>query len=286
MEVSDKAKALLKGAYDLHIHPIPSHVERLMDDNEILLDAEKAGMDGVLLKNHYEPTGARAVMANRTHPECRARAYGAAALNWPLGGLNPMAAASALRMGAKILFMPTRDAANCLLYGDMPGDFFKREGISVLDSVGRLKPEIYAIFDVVKEYDALLATGHISPKEAEILCEEGRRYGVPMILTHPEWERTVVSAEMQVKLAQIGVYIEKCWYNIAEGNCTAKEMAEHIRAVGAEHCFLSTDRGQAGKETPAEGMARFVQTLLDEGFSEKEIHMMAHEVPAKMLGMS
>ena len=106
----------------------------------------------------------RQVLANRTHPECRARAYGAAVLNWPLGGLNPMAAASALRMGAKILFMPTRDAANCLLYGDMPGDFFKRQGISVLDPSGRLRPEIYEIFDLVKEYGALLATGHISTK--------------------------------------------------------------------------------------------------------------------------
>ena len=138
---------------------------------------------------------------------------------------------------------------------------------------------------MVKEYGALLATGHISPRESEIHCEEGRRNGVPKILTHPEWERTVVPAEMQAKLAQTGVYIEKCWYNIAEGNCTAKEMTEHIRAVGTEHCFLSTDRGQAGKETPAEGMARFIQTLLNEGFSEKEIHRMAHEVPSKMLGM-
>ena len=106
-----------------------------------------------------------------------------------------------------------------------------------------------------------------------------------MILTHPEWERTVVPVEVQVRLAQAGVYIEKCWYNIAEGNCTAGEMAKHIRAVGTEHCFLSTDRGQAGKETPAEGMARFMQTLLEEGFTEKEIHRMAHEVPAKMLGV-
>ena len=284
MDSLDKAKNILKGGYDLHIHPFPSHVKRLMDDNAVLLDANSAGMDGVLFKNHYETTGARAIMANRSHPEYRAKAYGAAVLNWPLGGLNPIAAASALRMGARILFMPTRDAANCLLHGDMPGDFFQREGINILDPVGRLKPEVYAIFDLVKEYQALLATGHISPLESELLCVEACQFGVPMILTHPEWERTIVPVETQAKLAHLGVYIEKCWYNIAEGNCTAREMADHIRAVGVEHCFLSTDRGQSGRETPVEGMLRFIQALLGEEFTEQEIRIMVHEVPAKMLG--
>lgn len=82
-------------------------------------------MAGVLLKNHYEPTGARAILANRRGEGFRAKAYGAAVLNWPLGGLNPYAVHSALKMGAHVIFMPTRDAANCLFHGDMPGDFFR-----------------------------------------------------------------------------------------------------------------------------------------------------------------
>ena len=129
-----ESSELLHGAYDLHIHPAPSHFPRLMDDFEILEDAEKAGMSGVLLKNHYETTGARAIIANLHHKGFAARAYGAAVLNWPLGGLNPYAAVSALKMGAKIIFLPTRDAENSLKYGDMPGDFFQREGIRILDS--------------------------------------------------------------------------------------------------------------------------------------------------------
>lgn len=65
MSSLDQARALLQGSYDLHIHPIPSHVPRLLDDFEVLAQAEEAGMAGVLLKNHYEPTGARAILANR-----------------------------------------------------------------------------------------------------------------------------------------------------------------------------------------------------------------------------
>ena len=108
MSSLDQARALLQGSYDLHIHPIPSHVPRLLDDFEVLAQAEEAGMAGVLLKNHYEPTGARAILANRRGEGFRAKAYGAAVLNWPLGGLNPYAVHSALKMGAHVIF--------CLLY--------------------------------------------------------------------------------------------------------------------------------------------------------------------------
>ena len=177
MSSLDQARALLQGSYDLHIHPIPSHVPRLLDDLEVLAQAEEAGMAGVLLKNHYEPTGARAILANRRGEGFRAKAYGAAVLNWPLGGLNPYAVHSALKMGAHVIFMPTRDAANCLFHGDMPGDFFQREGISLLDKQRNLRREIYEIFEVVRSYRALLATGHISPLESVLLCREGRRMG-------------------------------------------------------------------------------------------------------------
>ena len=280
---ADRARALLQGGYDLHIHPIPSHVPRLLDDFEVLSQAEEAGMAGVLLKNHYEPTGARAILANRRGAGFRAKAYGAAALNWPLGGLNPYAAHSALQMGARVLFMPTRDAANCLLHGDMPGDFFKRPGISLLDERGNLRREIYEIFEVVRAHQALLATGHISPEESVLLCREGRRAGVRMVLTHPEWDRTTMDGDTQAELARLGVYVEKCWYNIAEGNCAAQAMADHIRTVGAEHCFLSTDRGQSGRETPVEGMLRFIETLLDCGISQPEIAQMLRATPGEMI---
>lgn len=280
---ADQARALLEGGYDLHIHPIPSHVPRLLDDFEVLSQAEETGMAGVLLKNHYEPTGARAILANRRGRNFHAKAYGAAALNWPLGGLNPYAVHSALQMGAQIIFMPTRDAANCLLHGDMPGDFFERKGISLLDKQGNLRREVYEIFEVIRDHNALLATGHISPQESVLVCQEGRRMGVRMILTHPEWDRTTIDRSAQAELARLGVYVEKCWYNIAEGNCTAQDMADHIRTVGPEHCFLSTDRGQSGRETPVEGMMRFIQTLLNCGIAQTDIVQMLQITPAEML---
>lgn len=284
-EFVTRAQPLLQGAYDLHMHAAPSPFNRLMDDFALVDKAGQAGMAGIMLKSHYESTAARAQLVNR-HGNSSAAAYGGIVLNWPAGGLNPYAVENALKRDAKIVWMPTRDAKNSLYAGNMPGDFFTREGITILDEEGALKPVVLEIMDIVKKYGAALATGHLSPKESVLLCREGVRRGVRMVLTHPEFDRTVIDAQTQKELAAAGVWVEKCWYNIAEGNCTAAEMAEHIRTAGVEHCFLSTDRGQGNREQPVEAMLRFISALLEQGISEQEIAVMVRDVPAKVLGLA
>lgn len=278
----NKTDELLYGAYDLHMHAAPSPFNRELDDQQLLREAGKAGMAGILLKSHYEPTIARAELANK-YVCSTAQAFGTVALNWPVGGINPYAAANALKRGARIIFMPTRDAANSLVFGNMPGDFFNRTGLTVFTENRELIPQAAEILDVVKEYDAVLATGHLSPEESLALCNAAIQNGTRTVLTHPEFTRTKIDARQQKKLAQNGVFIEKCWYNIAEGECSAEEMAQTIRAVGAEHCFMSTDRGQKGREHPVEAMKMFIKTLMDAGITEDEIFVMTHTVPEQIL---
>lgn len=284
MEADRSREGLLIGAYDLHMHAAPSPFQRACDDYELLAEAGRAGMAGILLKSHYEPTAVRAALANRRSASC-ATAYGGLALNWPVGGLNPFAVENALIRGARMIWMPTRDAANSLLAGDMPGDFFKREGLTILDAQGRLKAVVYEIFALVKRYDAALATGHLSPEEGRVLCEEGIRNGVRMVLTHPEFPRTLVSREGQAALARKGVVIEHCWFNLAEGNCSRAAMAGNIRAAGVEQCYLSTDRGQGNREHPVEALRRFILALQEEGFTEGELATMLRDVPRRVLGI-
>lgn len=281
-DAQQRCEVMLQGAYDLHIHPAPSPFGRALDDIQLLQAAGRAGMAGILLKSHYESTAARAELANR-YADSPATAYGALALNWPSGGLNPYAVHNALKRGAKIIFMPTRDAANSLLSGDMPGDFFRRPGLTILSEGGSLKPAVYEILDAVKQYGAVLATGHISPEESVLLCREGVRLGVRMILTHPEFTRTRISASVQKELADLGVYIEKCWYNIDEKECTPGEMASHIKTVGASRCYLTTDRGQRGRGLPAEALKHFLAALLQAGLSEQELFQMTHTVPKEIV---
>ena len=277
-----EAEALLRGGYDLHAHSFPSHVKRCVDDFELLEQADKSGMAGVVIKNHYESTAARAALVNKRGGYA-AHAYGGVVLNWPAGGLNPYAVESALKLGGSFVWLPTRDAANCLQFGDMPGDFFSRPGIEILDESGRLIPAFYEVLEVVKKYDAVLATGHVGIQEAIAVCREARRAGVLTVLTHPEWKRTVIPLQVQIELAGIGVIIEKNWANIDDGDCTAGQMAAHIRAVGAEHIFIATDRGQNWKEAPVEGMLRFIEVLLENGFTREEIHTMVCDVPGRLV---
>ncbi len=278
------AAELLKGAYDLHMHPSPSPFSRKMDDFELLKAAGMAGMAGIMLKSHYEPTAARADLANAHTASCT-KAYGGIVLNWPVGGLNPFAVRNALVRNCRIVWMPTRDAANSLLSGNMPGDFFDRKGISVLDDAGDVREEVKEILEIAKQHNAAVATGHISPEESIAVCREGIARNCRMVLTHPEFPRTKISGEVQKELADQGVYIEKCWYSIAEGNCTAEEMAANIRMAGPEHCFLCTDRGQHNREMPVEGMLKFLQVLHEQGFTEEELYLMTHIVSEKVLGI-
>ncbi len=61
------------------------------------------------------------------------------------------------------------------VFGNMEGDFFDRRGITILEQDGTLKECVYDIMDAIKEKDAFLATGHISPEESLILCgKDGR----------------------------------------------------------------------------------------------------------------
>lgn len=281
-KLEELADELLVGAYDLHIHSLPSVFPRKLDGFQLIQEADAAGMAGVMLKSHYESTALRAEFINR-YSGCRTKAYGGLVLNCPAGGLNVYAVINALKAGAKIIWMPTRDSENSLRFGNMDGDFFDRSGISILDERGHLQERVYDILDAVKEKGAFLATGHISPEESILLCREGRGRGVNMILTHPDFPRTLVDIDMQVELADLGVYIEKTWFNIALGGVSIKKTAEDIRRIGSGRVYIATDRGQKDMPSPTMEMKRFITGLLDEGVSEAQIRDLVQKVPERIV---
>ena len=151
LDANKKAEELLKGAYDLHVHSSPSVFPRELDGFQLIREADAAGMAGVMLKSHYESTALRAELINR-YSGCKAKAYGGLCLNCPAGGLNVYAVKNALRAGAKIVWMPTRDAKNSLVFGNMEGDFFDRRGITILEQDGTLKECVYDIMDANRTY--------------------------------------------------------------------------------------------------------------------------------------
>lgn len=273
----EKAMRLMEGAYDLHTHTAPDFFPRSLDDFELLRQADRYGMAGVMLKNHLDPTPARAILVNSMG--YKARAYGSAVLNLSVGGLNPIAAWKYLELGARIIWMPTIHARNQIEYSKIDANL-KHPGIRLLDEEGNLKPQVLEILDLIQEYGAAVATGHISIGESIAVCTAARERGIKTILTHPDWACTTIPIEIQKMLVQKGVLMEKLWFDVGLNLVTAGYMARTIRELGPENCFMATDRGQAGMEFPAEGLLRFIDAMMDEGLSFEEIHRMTHENPA------
>jgi hypothetical protein len=50
---------------------------------------------------------------------------------------------------------------------------------------------------------------------------------------------------------------------------------ENTRAVGPEHSVLSTDLGQVSNPPVEDGLALMVDRLLEAGFDEQDVHVMA-----------
>jgi hypothetical protein len=88
-------------------------------------------------------------------------------------------------------------------------------------------------------------------------------------------------------MAQKGAFIENAW-NVTSSpreKLDPMRIVEAIRAVGAEHCILSTDFGQTHNPAPVEGMRVMIATMLKCGINPREVELMVKINPAKLLNM-
>ena len=57
---TDRARELVRGAYDMHVHIAPDTVERRIDDVGLARRCRELGLAGFQLKSHYTSTAERA----------------------------------------------------------------------------------------------------------------------------------------------------------------------------------------------------------------------------------
>src|ERR1700742_4725153 len=107
---TSRARELVAGAYDTHVHVSPDVVPRIIDDVSLARRFKDVGMAGFVLKSHYVQTGERAAVVRAAVPGIDA--IGALALNAPVGGMNAVAVEIAGRSGARIVWFPTMDSVN------------------------------------------------------------------------------------------------------------------------------------------------------------------------------
>jgi hypothetical protein len=274
----EPAEVGLTGLIDLHIHTAPDVRPRTLDDVSAAVLAEAAGMSAIVLKSHITLTADRATLAQQRVSSLRV--CGGLALNEPVGGLNPAAVEVALKIGARIIWMPTLSAQN---HRQASG---RNDGITILKGDG-LEPKLLSILELIAGTDAILATGHLSVPEICLLVPTAKAAGVRRILVnHPEWPGVNMPAEVQEELRDEGAYFERCFVNTTRlgGVVPIERLVADIRRVGIDSTVLATDLGQEGNPLPSDGLRMYAAALLDEGLSEQEVQRMAGENPAALLG--
>ena len=269
---------ILKGMIDLHFHAGPDVRERKLNYLEAAIQARDAGMKAILIKSHSTIT---ADIASLIQPLVKdILVFGGIALNYPLGGLNLAAVETALKLGAKQIWMPTLDAANQYRYEK------KRGGITILSREGTLKKEVIEILEILSSHDVMLSTGHLSKDEIMVLLTEARKRKIKKILvTHPDHFFIQMPVKMQKDLAAKRVLFDRCFPTPRTSPLTMEEMAKRIREVGVSSSVLTSDFGQPENPFPVEGLKIYIQKLIQQGFSNQEIDQMARINPGRLLSL-
>ena len=286
-------KSTIKSAIDFHIHSSPDVIPRRLDDFEVAKLAASAKMKAVVLKNHFASTAARAVLVNKIVPQIEV--FGGVVLNHAVGGINPDAVGAMHRIGGKygkIVWLPTVDAEHHLQVFHKSGS-----GIKVVEN-GKVLPETSAVLKIVAKENLVLETGHISSEEVMAVVGEANLLNIKNILiTHAMADVPGLSLENMQTAAQMGAFLELAFVNDLMGENAADEghknwhqvsiskMAAAIKLIGAEHFVLSTDLGRKPDPLPAEGYKLFVEKLMGEGISQREVDLMMKENPARLLGI-
>jgi hypothetical protein len=271
----------IEGAVDLHVHSSPDVEPRRFDDIELAREAARAGMAAILIKSHQNSTVERAYLVSRVVSGIQV--FGGVVLNYPSGGLNVDAVRVALALGARQIWMPTRDSRNHRRFHGQPG------GISVCDADGQLVPEAEEICRMLAATDCILGTGHLDPHEGMVLVERALEMGIRrIVVTHPEWAATRYTVASQMELAKRGVFFERCFVSTTHrcGFTPFSELFDAAAQVGCSTTVLSTDLGQPDTPAPVEGMREYARQLRAYGFDATDIHRMIAENPAYLLGLA
>jgi hypothetical protein len=271
------------GAIDIHVHADPDSVPRSIDAIDLARMAKERGMRALVLKSHWEPTASMAYLVRKAVPGIEI--FGGIDLNRSVGGVNATAVermASVKGGWGRVVWMPTFDSENQVRYSKENRPFV------AVSKNGELLPEVKEVIGVVAKRRLMLETGHSSPVECLAIIREARRQGVEhIVVTHAMLPPVGMSIAQMQEAAKQGAYLEFV-YNALIGPNKALDIGEvvkAIRAVGPQHCILSSDLGQAGNPLHPDGLAAFFKGLRDAGIPAADIDRMAKTNPAKALGL-
>ena len=282
-------KVSMKGVIDMHVHTNPDLRLRVYDDFELCDAAVRVGARAIVIKTHLGATYNRAYLVNRynerVHGDNDFTMFGSLTLNRCVGGINPVAVENALKLGAKVIWLPTQSARRHL-------EMMKKSTDDAVDVVrdGKVVSELIDVFQLIKDHNAVLGTAHVSPEDAFTVVEAARKAGVEkIVVTHPEWWIVGMSVEDQIRLVKdYDVILERCFaQNMGGGKYKSNlpDNLEIIKTVGYKNVMCDTDGGQTENPNWEIAMEQYMQYLADNGVPEDQLRYMTHDLPCHLLGI-
>lgn len=286
---TQRARELVAGAYDLHVHVMPDVFPRRITDLELAARVREVGLGGFVLKSHYAPTAERAAVVRAA---TGVDVIGAVTLNSSVGGINPMAVEVCARAGGRFVWLPTFDSVNesrsannvratgtppawAVLKTELEGRGIAPGPVAVLDDVGEVLPAARTVLRVVAEHGMVLCTGHLGADETLAVVEAAQQEGVEhIVITHPDFPSQRFSAEAQRSLADRGCLLERCFGTPHAGRVPWEVMFANIREAGVDSSVVSGDLGQPHNPPVEDALPLMAERLLDAGFSDDEVRRM------------
>lgn len=287
---SDCARALVQGAYDLHVHVAPDVPRRRIDDRALAERFAEFGLAGFALKSHYTSTAERAQVVSALVDDVDV--IGTLTLNWAVGGMNALAVEIAAREGARIVWMPTVDSPAetagraepkegdnvpqwARLQHELRGLGLSVEAVRVTGDEGQLLPETRDVLRAIARHGLILATGHLARGDTFAVVDAALEEGVAdIVVTHPEFPCQNLSIKDQRSLAERGCLLERCLTTPFSGKTTWEHVFDGVRAVGVDRSLFSSDCGNPDYPPVEDGLALWADRLLGAGFDEDEIREM------------
>jgi hypothetical protein len=289
-----RARELLTGAWDTHVHVAPGLFPRWGDAWDLTAACTAAGLRGVVLKAHHGTTVEVAARLGRE--QSGLRVLGGVALNGFVGGLNPLAVEICLQLGGRVVWLPTVHARNHgSIFGSLGGFSGQAtaprglppEGLSVLDEGGELSRPVEEILQLLHQSGAVLATGHLSPDEIFSLRRyiEEHRIALRLLVNHALFVVPSLSAAQVRQLAAPWVYFETCYYTIsplAHPPLAPKVVARILGETAEAGWIVASDTGQAANPPGPEALALYGAALLDEGLAPEVLAKMLRHAPEEL----
>lgn len=285
----------LCGAFDLHIHAAPDCFDRIGNDIEIAQQAKAAGMRAIAIKSVYESTVSRAWHMMQSVEGLTV--YGGVTMDHHVGGVNPAAVDPCLKMGGKIVWMPTyhaeghRRAFGCIggfSYAGQSNKVMPLTPLKIIDEEEELLSETKEIVQLCGENNAILGTGHITPEEIYLLAKYCKAVHFDkLVVTHPLFLTPNLSVEQIGELHELGVYFEFCSTEVCPipGGGDIKNYARIIDRFGVDRMLLASDGGHNRMSWPTEGLRVFAQQIAYSGVREEDVGRMIRENYEELLDL-